>query len=361
MDEQIMPAPSPLLDAALSILADGKPHSAAEIYAEGVKRGLFAHETVKRIYTALTQYIQRTLGRGLKPLFTQDDERRFHLNGPADDWPQIDTTGLPPLTLPTDVPAEAERTVEAFRRTAHTFDSEGFEIAVCEAFALFGFKPRHIGGNDAPDGYADALLGELGYRVMIECKLQGANRITHSYAAVEAAKYRDAYHAGYSALVAPSFDGQLAFVSELQTHGVSAWTTDDIIRAATLRLDCYEMRDAFKAGYAASALDDIAVGRIHGPAKRLRAVASLIMDMGLAQQRMVDGLGDPATAPRITADLALFLIDDRLASTNSTHGATREEVDAAFDWLTSPYVGRAVWVDAAKSGIVLRPKWPTLL
>ena len=64
---------------------------------------------------------------------------------------------------------------------------------------------------------------------------------------------------------------------------------------------------------------------------------------------------------RITADLALFLIDDRLAATNSTHGATREEVDAAFDWLTSPYVGRAVWVDAAKSGIVLRPRWGTPL
>ncbi len=42
----------------------------------------------------------------------------------------------------------------------------------------------------------------------------------HSYAAVEVAKYRDTYHAGYSALVAPSFDGQLAFVSELHTHGV---------------------------------------------------------------------------------------------------------------------------------------------
>ena len=96
-------------------------------------------------------------------------------------------------------------------------------------FELFGFATVHVGGNDAPDGYADALLGELTYRVMLECKLSSADHITHSYSVSEAAKYRDTYHAAFCALIAPTFNAELAFVSELRTHGVAAWTTDDLV------------------------------------------------------------------------------------------------------------------------------------
>ncbi len=222
-------------------------------------------------------------------------------------------------------------------------------------FELFGFATVHVGGNDAPDGYADALLGELTYRVMLECKLSSADHITHSYSVSEAAKYRDTYHAAFCALVAPTFNAELAFVSELRTHGVAAWTTDDLVRAATLRLDCSKMRDLFSAGYAADLLGDLSWAQIHGPAKRLRVVASLLVEIGLAQQRMAHTLGDTASLPRLTADVALSLIDDRLTTAGSTHGVTRQEVEAAFTWLTSPYVDRAIWADNDRTVIVVRP------
>lgn len=69
------------------------------------------------------------------------------------------------------------------------------------------------------DGYADALLGELAYRVMLECKLARDDTVSQSNAVPEAAKYRDTYNADYCALVAPSFDAEVTFVSELRARG----------------------------------------------------------------------------------------------------------------------------------------------
>ena len=190
---------------------------------------------------------------------------------------------------------------------------------------------------------------------MLECKLERADHIVNSDAVAEAAKYRGPYRADYCALVAPAFNVQLTFVSEMRAHGVAAWTTDDLIRAATLRLDCSQMRELFAAGYAGGLLDELAWAQIHGPAKRLRVVASLLVEIGLAQQRMDHDLGDAASVPRLTADVALSLLDDRLTAAGSTHGVTREEIDSAFTWLTSPYVGRAVWADEGHTAIVIRP------
>ncbi len=45
---------------------------------------------------------------------------------------------------------------------------------------------------------------------------------------------------------------------------------------------------------------------------------------------MAHTLADSASVPRLTADVAASLIDDRLTAAGSTHGVTREEIDAAF-------------------------------
>lgn len=195
-------------------------------------------------------------------------------------------------------------------------------------------RRRTSGGIGAPDGYADGLLGELQYRVMIECKLSPGGKGAHSGDPAEAAKYRDVYHADYCALVAPSFSNQTTFVSELHTHGVAAWTTDDLARAADMRLDCSQMRELFTPGFAADGLDDMAWAQVHGPANRLRVVASLLVEIALERQRIAYALS------------------------GSTHGVTREEIDAAFTWLTSPYVGRAIWTGDDRSAIVIRPSPP---
>ena len=161
-----MAPPSPSLDAELSILSDGQPRSATEIFDEGVKRGLFDPHRQNRdvIYSGICFYIERALGRGNKPLIIQDPDRRFRLNRPVDDWPSVDTTGLPPLVNSSEPPAAAA-ILNSLRAAATGSDSEAFERAVCAAFELLGFSATHVGGGGAPDGYADALLG----RAAISC------------------------------------------------------------------------------------------------------------------------------------------------------------------------------------------------
>lgn len=354
----IMAPVSPLLDAALAILADGKARSADEILAEAVKRGLLdQNQTRKHLYTALSQYIQRALGRGNKPLLVEESDHRFRLNRPMDDWPAIDTTGLAPLTVASEPPAAAAATIAALKTAADGNDYDAFERAVCTAFELFGFAATHLGGPSAPDGYADALLGELRYRVMIECKLTRDAELAHLSAVAEAAKYRDVYDADFCVLVAPSFYAGATFVSELHEHGIAAWAADDFARAATLHIDCSQMRELFAPGFAADSLDDLAWAQTHGPVKRLRVVASWLVEIGLEQQRMAHALTTGTPAPRLTADVALSTIDDRLTAAGSTHGVTREEIDAAFTWLTSPYVDRAIWTDGSRTAIAIRPSF----
>jgi hypothetical protein len=102
-------------------------------------------------------------------------------------------------------------------------------------------------------------------------------------------------------------------------------------------------------------LDDLAWASIHGAAKRLRVVASLVAELGLQAQRMMHGFSGDIAYPRFTREAALALLDARLASTGATCGVTRDEIDEAFVWLTSPYVDRAVWPDASLEALVIRP------
>jgi hypothetical protein len=356
MDDRIMAPPSPLLDAALTVLADGKPRSADDIVAEGRRLGLFdATQTRKHVYTALSQYVERALGRGRKPLLVEDPDRRFRLNRPIDDWPTLDLTGLPPLALPSTPPPSAAAVLAALQTAAAGNDPTAFERAVCETFELFGYAATHVGGNDAPDGYADALLGPLGYRVMLECKLGRDDTISQSNAVAQAAKYRDAYRAAFCALVAPSFDAEVTFVSELQEHTVVALSVDDLVRAATMRLDCSHLRSILGPGYAADALGDYAWEMLHGRPKRLRVVASLLIEIGLAQQRMAHNLGEISSPLRLTEDVAFALIDDRLGAAGCTQGVARDEITSAFAWLASSFVDHAIWADDRYYAVIIRP------
>ena len=115
------------------------------------------------------------------------------------------------------------------------------------------------------------------------------------------------------------------------------------------------MRASFAPGFAADPLDDFAWAVVHGPAKRLRVVASLVVESALDQQRMAHGVGRDGSLPRFTADVALALLDNQLTASGATNGGTREEIEAAFAWLTSPYVDRALWDDATHTAIVVRP------
>ncbi len=210
-----MAAKGEVLEASFAILADGNARTANDILQEGWRRGVFERtQSQKNLYAALTHYVERMLVRGRKPVIVQDPDRRFRLNRPIDDWPAVDTTGLAPLAVP-HVSRGAATAITALQHAARSTNSDAFERAVCALFELLGFAATHVGGYHAPDGYADALLGPLSYRVMLECKLSRDDNIAHSSAVAEAAKYRDVYSAGYCALVAVSFDAEMTFVSEL--------------------------------------------------------------------------------------------------------------------------------------------------
>jgi len=328
---------------AMTILADGITRSAEQIFEDAVKLNLLdpAYKA-KYVYTSLVEYIARANGNGRKPYIIQDELRNFRINEPPDDWPNL----APPAPRPPD--AQAQALADRLTVTATGTDSAAFEVAVCDAFAHLGFLSTHIGGNKAPDGYADALLGPLGYRVMIECKT--AKTDVAQPDAFEAAKYHDAFHAQYCTLIGPAFPDEVELTQELKTHGVSAWTADDLKTALLCGANAYELRRCFEAGYAADGITDLLWNRDHGPSKRVRVVAELICQVGIALQTTAARQGTPADAPLLTIDTAMALVDQALAAQGSSQGCTREEVQLAFEYLTNPIIGRAT---PASSGNVI--------
>jgi DNA primase len=315
--------------AAMHILADGITRSADEILDEAVKERLLrADYNPRYVYTALIEYIARANGNGRKPYIVQDENRNFRLNEPSDDWPNLNP---PPPRAPDP---QAHALADRLKATATGSNPAAFEVAVCDAFAHMGFLTNHVGGNKAPDGYGDAILGTLGYRVMFECKT-GKGNVTQPDA-FEAAKYKDAFHAQYCTLIGPAFPDEVELTQELKTHGVSAWTLDDLTTALLAGANAYELRPCFEPGYAADGLMDLLWNRDHGMGKRVRVVAALIQQSGWDLQTTAARTGAPADAPLLTIDTAMALVDQALARLGSTQGCTHGETDLAFEYLANP-------------------------
>jgi hypothetical protein len=152
-----------LLPAALAVLQDGVARTAQQIFDLAKARGLVADgASAKYVYTALIEYIARANGNGRRPAIVQNGDRTFRINEPPDGWPAV---ALPADPAPS---AQAVAAADALESSARSGDGAAFERAVCDAFAALGFAAVHLGGQKAPDGYADAQLGPLGYRVMLE-------------------------------------------------------------------------------------------------------------------------------------------------------------------------------------------------
>lgn len=81
-------------------------------------------------------------------------------------------------------------------------------------------------------------------------------------------------------------------------------------------------------------------------------IASIIMREGRRQQRLDRALGDGAQAPHFNVDVAMSVVNTFLGANGATAACTREDVQAAFEWLTSPYVGGAVWLSNLHDAIV---------
>lgn len=343
-----------ILHAVAEILADGKPRDAKTILAEALARKLVPPETQEKyVYTSLLEYIVRTSGHGHKPFAVQDVDRRFRLNEPPDEWPNVDIPEPPPPD------AATQALIERLERSGRGGDPTAFELAVCDAFAHLGFVATHVGGNQNPDGYADAPLGVLGYRTMLECKT--GPTFVHDPDAVEASKFRDAYGAQVCAIVGSGFMESVELSIELQTHGVSAFTVDDLQQLLRIGSDPQEMRPLFEPGYVGDRIGDVLWERLHGTAKRLTLICDYVCETGWESQVSFAKAGhsrDVAEAPRLAADAAMLLVDQRLHDEGSTATCTRAEIEAAFGHLTDPLVNHAVWADPTHVAIVVTAKHP---
>jgi hypothetical protein len=342
------PAPGrgPILDAALRLLADGRPHSAHELLAAGIARGDFPADTrAASVETALRNYLQRKAQSGRRAPIVREPDRRYRLNRPPDPWPDPQS----PLAFRPPSPATLA-SLETVRTTAVGDDPTAFERAVCDFFATLGFTATHLGGNVRPDGYIDAPLGVLGYRVVLECKTAATYGHVSVPTASEPAHYRDAYGAQACALIGAAFWEGNALASELAIHGVSAWTLDDLTTLAHAGLDPHEMRPLFAPGFAEDALGELLWERAHGAAKRIAVITEMLQHVGSREQRLT---ARPADAPRLTVDAAILCVNEALADANSDARAQRADVEAAFTWMTHPLVRTAVWADASHNDIVV--------
>jgi hypothetical protein len=257
----------------------------------------------------------------------------------------------PPMPLPD---AATQALMDRLASTARGVDPTAFELAVCDALSHLGFVTTHVGGHDNPDGYADAPLGVLGYRTMLECKTGGT--VVHSPDAVEASKFKQRFGAAVCAIVGSAFTEKLELVSELQTHRVSAFTIDDVQRLLRIGSNPYEMRPLFEPGFASDRMGDLLWERVHGTAKRIGLICEYLRVSGWAAQvafAKAQRHGESSEAPRLTVDAAMLLVDQRLADEGSTAACTRDDVLAAFAHLTSPCIGNAVWTDSTKEAIVV--------
>ncbi len=349
-DGEMRATPEPrghIITAAIEILDDGKARDAKELLREALAKKLVPPNTTYHyVYTSLIEYIARQLGRGRKPPILQDAQRRFRINEPLDDWPDLEP--LPERPVDEDVAALCRR----LETTGGGEDPAAFELAVCDAFAHLGFLTQHLGDRAQPDGIADAILGPLGYRVLLECKT--ARRIVTQPDAAEASKFREAFKADRCVLVGPDFSDEIELLQELQTHRVTALTVADIQTLLHLAANPLEVQRVLEPGYACDVMSDLLWERHHGIAKRVATIAALVVQEGWDAQKNAAAQRDAGDAPRLTVDAAMLLVDAALKRFGSSQACARADVEQAFAYLTSPNVGAAVrYGDAVV--VVLRP------
>ena len=332
-----------VIQVAYQILSDGRPRSADEIIAEAARRGAWPKDkTRKYLYVMLKMYVEKTLARGRAPLIVQDPDRRFRLNHAPDDNPD------PRLPYQWEVPHDL---MKRLRDTASGDDPTAFEVAVCDAFAVLGFAVTHVGGTKNPDGYADAILGSLGYRFMIECKT--SSKAMQRPDIFEAGKYKDQFGAQFAIIIAPAFGDDKVIADECTTHGVSAWSVDDLCRLLELGASAIEIQPMLAPGIAENARVELQWNREHGAAKRAAVVCDGLLSAGWAAQQAAVTFHAPTEAPLLTEDAGMMLVDEYLRAAGSHTPCTRPEIREAFAYLTHPRVGCAAWTDATRTAIVV--------
>jgi len=187
---------------------------------------------------------------------------------------------------------------------------------------------------------------------MLECKTGSASGFVTQPNVAEAAKYRDTYDAAHCLLIGPAFGAQTTFSKELRTHGVSAWSVDDLAAVVHAGFDPAQLRPLFAPGLASDIVEDAVWNAAHGEAKRVGAICDAIESIAARVQRVALA-APPTDAPLLDVDAAMMLLDEHFAAIGSTARCTRADVVAAFAWLTHPRIRRAIWTDDQHRAIVV--------
>ena len=294
--------------------------------------------TRKYVYTALHEYVVRTIGAGRSPEFVQvTGTASFRLSGPVDTWPDIVLPNMPRWIADADVASLTER----LQTTSIGGDPAAFEIAVCDAFAALGFVATHLGGEGQPDGVLAAPLGVAGYRVTVECKTASPGGIVANPRPEEPAKFRAAAEATKSILIGPAFGNDASLDDELRKHDVALWTVDDLVTAVTHAIGPDELRPAIEAGRVESAIRSLLWERQHVRRKRVAVIAQRLAHAVWQTQVMLAKTVAIAETPSFSEDTLLVLADEALASEGVVAGAHLDETRDAIVRLVDLGVLRA--------------------
>jgi DNA primase len=351
IDRPEQPAPRGfIISAALRILADGREHDAQDILDRALALGLLPRSTTRKyVYTALHEYVERTIGAGRKPAFVQiEGKSAFRINHEPDTWPDVPLPPRPAWLTQRQVDEAAAR----LEQTSTGGDPQAFELAVTEAFAALGFLAQHIGGNGEPDVVLTAPLGPAGYRAIVECKTASPGGVVANPRADEPARFRDARKAQYALVIGSAFGHDAALDDELRAHNVSLWTTRDLAACLRAQLGPAAMGRLFTPGRAGDAVNDALWQVAHGERKRVAVIAGIIHEQLWRSQRDLATAVPAEDAPIVDEDAVLLLVDEALHQAGVIDGATRLALRAALRTLETNGV---LDIDATRGIIALVP------
>lgn len=340
-----------ILAAVRAILADERAHSASDICATAIARGLLPASTIPAyVQHGIATLLDRQRDRGEKPEFVLLSDGTYRLNVPVNPFaghvePKHDRTALDALIA--ELRAAVVRNVPADPADGPNIGAP-FERAVANALAYLGLAAQRLGGEGEPDVVATAPLGAAAYRVAFECKTVATMKLHGSSAFVaEAARMRDAVGATYAVLVGLDFPDERGINDELATHRVALWTLADLIAVLECQLDhpimWSHLEPLFAPGHAADNVTAFRAEHLHGAHQRAHVILRYVMEEGLAYQESLanDGSGDALTPEALTV-----LVNQRLQRENDLARCSSADVRNALAVATSLVFGGATQTTA---------------
>ena len=141
-------------------------------------------------------------------------------------------------------------------------------------------------------------------------------------------------------------------VSELTTHQVSAWTTDDIAQPARRSRRPVELRPALAPGFGADYLGGVLWERRHSVVKRVAVATELLWGSVRSSKARSSAPLTCGTSPRTQR---CYLVDQALRAANATVSADRTTIRAAITELMSSRSAAALYGDDGAGVVIVLP------